>query len=383
MKKQLLKTMAAAAMLLVSTTGVKAQVEGYDFLGWAPSKSGNTFTPTPSSTETTSSSGKTVYTETATFNGHDLNGRFAWESGVTVGATQGMSLAGKRKTAAILNLKAGDIVTIVHNNAATMYVRTLNASYMKDGSTVDLSAETLAENETFQLTSGTAYTMLSAGTFDFYVSGSGTVRLNQISIVTPKVTLGSTGYATYGNLTGATLALPDGLKAYVVNEGSSNKDVATLEEVSNIPAGTGVILKGTAGETYTLSTTADDAATFASNNLVAVTSDMPLAEETESGYTNFILGADGSDVKFYRTTGSGTLKAGKAYLHYKTKYVTTGSEAPALTIEFANGGTTGIGATLVNSEERTVKNVYDLQGRRVAQPTKGLYIVNGKKVVIK
>ena len=46
--------------------------------------------------------------------------------------------------------------------------------------------------------------------------------------------------------------------------------------------------------------------------------------------------------------------------------------------------TTGIGASLVNSEEGKVNSaVYDLQGRRVAQPTKGLYIVDGKKVIVK
>ena len=44
--------------------------------------------------------------------------------------------------------------------------------------------------------------------------------------------------------------------------------------------------------------------------------------------------------------------------------------------------TTGISATLMNNE--TMNNEYfDLQGRRVSQPTKGLYIVNGRKVLIK
>ena len=33
--------------------------------------------------------------------------------------------------------------------------------------------------------------------------------------------------------------------------------------------------------------------------------------------------------------------------------------------------------------QRSTFNVYDLQGRKVANPTKGLYIVNGKKIVIK
>ena len=53
------------------------------------------------------------------------------------------------------------------------------------------------------------------------------------------------------------------------------------------------------------------------------------------------------------------------------------------TINFGDGETTAL--TLVNGEERMVNSeVYDLQGRRVVQPTaKGLYIVNGKKVVIK
>ena len=50
-------------------------------------------------------------------------------------------------------------------------------------------------------------------------------------------------------------------------------------------------------------------------------------------------------------------------------------------VGFFDGGTTGISATLVNSEERIVNSVFDLQGRKVAQPTKGLYIVNGKKVM--
>ena len=50
-------------------------------------------------------------------------------------------------------------------------------------------------------------------------------------------------------------------------------------------------------------------------------------------------------------------------------------------VGFFGDDATGIGATLVNSEQRIVNSVYDLQGRKVAQPTKGLYIVNGKKVM--
>lgn len=46
--------------------------------------------------------------------------------------------------------------------------------------------------------------------------------------------------------------------------------------------------------------------------------------------------------------------------------------------------TTGIDASLIDNGKRTIDNsVYDLQGRRVKEPTKGLYIINGRKVVIK
>ena len=44
--------------------------------------------------------------------------------------------------------------------------------------------------------------------------------------------------------------------------------------------------------------------------------------------------------------------------------------------------TTGISATLMNNE-RVNSEIYDLLGRKVSQPTKGLYIVNGKKVIIR
>ena len=64
-------------------------------------------------------------------------------------------------------------------------------------------------------------------------------------------------------------------------------------------------------------------------------------------------------------------------------YFTTAKSAGAreFRLEFGDD-TTGI-EDAVKSEELKDKSYYDLQGRRVAQPTKGLYIVNGKKVMIK
>ena len=77
----------------------------------------------------------------------------------------------------------------------------------------------------------------------------------------------------------------------------------------------------------------------------------------------------------FQPASAGTLAAGKAYLN-----IAVAAGAPILTLDFGN--TTGINS--IDYGQWTIDNaVYDLQGRRVANPTKGLYIVNGKKVIMK
>ena len=72
---------------------------------------------------------------------------------------------------------------------------------------------------------------------------------------------------------------------------------------------------------------------------------------------------------------SGSIAAGKAYLKIAA------ATARNLDVTFADEAT-GISAALMNKE--TMNNeVYNLKGQRVAAPMKGLYIVNGKKMVIK
>ena len=91
-----------------------------------------------------------------------------------------------------------------------------------------------------------------------------------------------------------------------------------------------------------------------------------------------------SNLSLYRFIASGnelktptvsTLKSLRCYFEYPS-----GGNARSFTID-EEGGTTGINA--VNGEGFMVNGYYNLNGQRVAKPTKGLYIVNGKKVVIK
>jgi len=72
------------------------------------------------------------------------------------------------------------------------------------------------------------------------------------------------------------------------------------------------------------------------------------------------------------------IKGFRAYFQLKG----SATSAREFVLDFGEGETTAL--TLVKSEERTKNSeVYDLQGRRVTNPTKGVYIVNGRKVVIK
>ena len=81
---------------------------------------------------------------------------------------------------------------------------------------------------------------------------------------------------------------------------------------------------------------------------------------------------------FVWTPDAGTIGANKCWIELPKS-----GDAPAPSLAIVGGeGTTGIGSlTPALSEGEGV--YYDLSGRRVAQPTKGLYIINGKKVVLK
>ena len=96
---------------------------------------------------------------------------------------------------------------------------------------------------------------------------------------------------------------------------------------------------------------------------------------TGDGSTIYVLATGSNGVGFYLVEDGSAITAGKAYLEV--------SGAARQFIGFGDdNGATGINS-LTPALSKGEEVYYDLQGRRVAQPAKGLYIVNGKKVVIK
>ena len=134
--------------------------------------------------------------------------------------------------------------------------------------------------------------------------------------------------------------------------------------------GRGFILAGTAGTTYTVPMTTEKISSPESNELYGISADAEV-NYTEGEKFNYILQGG----VFKKATGA-TLKAGKAYL--KTTFDVSKADTRELKIVFA-GEATGI-KTIETANDQ---NVYDLQGRKVAAPGKGLYIINGKKFIVK
>ena len=180
-----------------------------------------------------------------------------------------------------------------------------------------------------------------------------------------KKTIGVNGYSTFS--ADIAVSVPDGTEAYyaTVNEA---KTAVTLTKIADgiIPANTGVILKGTANAAIELTgVVTDNTVTSALN---AVVDDLMLADG------DYVLYNNGTSVEFRKATG--TIAANKAYLP-----ATAVAGAPALSVVFGDDETTSIATpktTVVTDDQ-----YYDLSGRRIALPTKGIYIKNGKKFIVK
>ena len=178
---------------------------------------------------------------------------------------------------------------------------------------------------------------------------------------------GATGeyWATYYNSTTSFTADAN----TTVFQAALSGDQLTLTVVPDreIPADKAVILKSSAA-TITL-TPATTTQTLSGNMLQGTT-----AELTGAAGNIYVLNKTNENgVGFYKLKSTGTIGANKAYLTYS---------ASARDF-FGFDETTGISEKVIVNSEKFDGEWYDLGGRRIAQPTKGIYIINGKKIVIK
>ncbi len=162
-----------------------------------------------------------------------------------------------------------------------------------------------------------------------------------------------------------------GAEVYTVSDGGNNTlDVDKLDDAV-VPANTPVVLyaeAGSAGENVTATATVCTTTNTVPTSVLTGT--VPAITYDTANDNVYVLSVANNKLGFYKFEGS-VLKGFRAY--YQT---TGGSSTRGFVLNF--GGTaTGINAATLNANG----NAYDLQGRRVQNAQKGVFIINGKKVV--
>ena len=165
----------------------------------------------------------------------------------------------------------------------------------------------------------------------------------------------------------------EGVKAYTATGYDNKSKTIWLTRVSSVPAGTGILVKGDPGK-YQIPRVESQSvyANFFKGNLG---SEITISE-TDGDMTNYYL----SKGQFVKVNKSATIGKNKAYLQLPT-FVFAGTRSIGMCFDDEDG-TTGIDE-VIKYAPQSDDTFYNLQGQRVDNPGKGLYIKNGKKVIIR
>lgn len=194
---------------------------------------------------------------------------------------------------------------------------------------------------------------------------NGNVGLGNINLTnTKEITISPVGYATYCSSAALDFTGITTLTAYTA---SVEDNVIKFNKVEGkVPANTGLLVSG---ETTNVPVCAS--ADPVENLLVGVTT-----ETVKDANTIFVLMNGSKGIGFYKNSNAFTLRANSAYLPAEAV-----GTAGARTFIGFDDETTGIAE--MNTQKEDVKRMFDLQGRKVTKAAKGLYIVDGRKVVVK
>ena len=196
------------------------------------------------------------------------------------------------------------------------------------------------------------------------VSSSTTAKAS----TTYPVTITSYKYATYRTTEKLDFS-GTAVSAYTAEAGTDNVVLTKISD-GRVPSGVGVILYSETAGTYD----------------IPVTNDTPTVGDTGLSISNgtnatkengiYVLGKKNDNVGFYRWIGGASLASGRVYL------APTASSAREYLSFLFDDETAGINNVNDNHNVNDNQNYYDLQGRHVEHPKRGLYLVNGKKVFI-
>ena len=165
------------------------------------------------------------------------------------------------------------------------------------------------------------------------------------------------------------------MNANIMEYTGSDGNIMQFTATTSIEAGTPYLVKPKEGniidQTYSdVTLTAQPAKSVAYGDYKFVATYSPKQLATDK--TELFLTTDGK-LGYPQTAADATLKGMRAYIQ---------TPASANVALFVDGEGTITGIETIDNSQMTIDNVYNLNGQRVTQPRKGLFIVNGKKLII-
>ena len=267
-------------------------------------------------------------------------------------------------------------VSISLDGTPGLYIN--NTFYAGNGQTVKLNLTAEGYNIQDVVANGGTISSLGNNAYNLVMSNTNvtlgvTLTDEPIKVV---ISMGNNGIRTFCSSYSLDFSDVTGLKAYIASGFSPSTGELLLTRVSNVPAGEGLLLKGEEGdyEVPIVETTM-----FYSNLLKGVTMDTSISPIDDS-YTNFILANGSHGIGFYTLSQEGIITAGKSYLQIPTSVVETLSRGVKLCFDDEDRATS---ISDNRNDKATNYSCFNMQGCQITKPAKGLYIVNGKKVLFK
>ena len=219
------------------------------------------------------------------------------------------------------------------------------------------------------------------------VTGTPSNSKNQLRIrMADKITMNGLGIMSYASDNVLDFSNVGELTAHYASSfaaTANNAGVLTMTQVETTPAGEGLMLKGTANETFYVPALFNLTPEALTGNSLKGLTKITEVETTEGDKTNFILSQQKGVIAWYPLAAKYALKAHSAYLQLLTNDVFTNEGTRAISMEFEDGVTTGF--IQIATDDVEDGDWYGIDGIKFNQkPTqRGVYINNGRKVIVK
>lgn len=293
-----------------------------------------------------------------------------YENNIAVSGTKSSSVYG-------LDIDKGNSVTITSDNGVLISKVDLLLSYYYGPKKIESTAGTVAGSDKNWTISGINSSNL---TISHPGEGSGSVQIKEITVHYREVNAPSTMELTAAFAEGVywttfysaidNYQAPEGTQVFTVNLDGNTIKTTEIED-GIVTKGQGVMLKSFTGNIVMTKVDNGSSDSYVGNSLVGTSHSI-----SNPGNAYVLNYKTSRGVAFYKLSSTGTIGANKAYL------VANSTAAARAFFAFDTDATTGIDKVNAQNSEKEVK-AFDLQGRRVAKPANGLYIVNGKKVIMK